>query len=153
GRGSARAEDPTDTSPAQRSSAHLRSDRSSATSPPARSASRPRSREQALKRSGRKRSETIWKCTVLPPTDWPLLLSPSCTGSSPPVMRSPSQKSFFCSYSSEAKSSSGRQKGPASKATTENPALASLQARVPPPAPVPTIAKSTSSSSRQQRIG
>src|SRR4051812_23202222 len=69
------------------------------------------------------------------------------------MMRGPSQNSFSCDFSSEAKSSSGRQNGPASNPITENPYSASLQARVPPPAPVPTIAKSTSSSSRKQRIG
>ena len=65
----------------------------------------------------------------------------------------PSQNNFSCDFSSDAKSSSGRQNGPASNPITENPYSASLQASVPPPAPVPTIAKSTSSSSRQQRIG
>src|SRR5205085_2437408 len=38
-------------------------------------------------------------------------------------------------------------------ATTEKPASASLHASVPPPAPVPTIAKSTSSLSPKQRMG
>src|SRR3954454_3066096 len=69
------------------------------------------------------------------------------------MIRSPSQNNFSCDFSSDAKSSSGRQNGPASNPITENPYSASLQAKVPPPAPVPTIAKSTSSSSRQQRIG
>jgi hypothetical protein len=66
------------------------------------------------------------KCTVLPPTPLPLLLLPSWMGSFPPVMRSSVQYSFCCSSSSDAKSSSGRQKGPASKATTLKPAFASL---------------------------
>src|SRR5262249_9795916 len=48
---------------------------------------------------------------------------------------------------------SGRHQGPASKPTTENPISASRHASVPPPAPVPTIAKSTASSSRYSRIG
>jgi hypothetical protein len=41
-----------------------------------------------LNHSGRKRSETIAKCTVEPPTALPLLLLPSCNGLSPSTMRS-----------------------------------------------------------------
>src|SRR6185312_14878761 len=60
---------------------------------------------------------------------------------------------FSLCVSSEAKSSSGRHFVLTSTATTENPASASLQASVPPPAPVPTIAKSTASFSPYSRIG
>src|SRR5579885_3253876 len=93
------------------------------------------------------------KCTVLPPTERPLLLAPSTSGSLPSQIRSPVQYSFCWCVSSEAKSSSGRHHGPASKPTTENPASARRQASVAPPAPVPTMAKSTGSPSRYSRIG
>src|SRR5579884_2632532 len=93
------------------------------------------------------------KCTVLPPTERPLLLAPSTSGSLPSQIRSPVQYSFCWCVSSDAKSSSGRHHGPASKPTTVKPSSASRQARVPPPAPVPTTAKSTASSSRYSRIG
>src|SRR4051794_14747041 len=93
------------------------------------------------------------KCTVLPPTALPLLLEPSCSGFSPPEMRSSVQYSLVCSDSSEANSSSGRNHGPASRPTTENPCSASRQASVPPPAPVPTIRKSTGSDREYCRIG
>src|SRR6201996_1241340 len=93
------------------------------------------------------------KCTVEPPTALPLLLLPISNGFSPSTMRSSVQYSLVCSLSSDAKSSSGRKYGPASSATTENPCSASLQANVPPPAPVPTIAKSTASFCAYSRIG
>ncbi len=93
------------------------------------------------------------KCTVLPPTARPLLREPSSSGCWPATTRFSSQKSLVCSSSSEANSSSGRYQPPASNATTENPASASFAASVPPPAPVPTMAKSTSSSSRYCFIG
>src|SRR6201996_7750397 len=106
-----------------------------------------------LNHSGRKRSDTIAKCTVEPPTALPLLLLPISNGFSPSTMRSSVQYSFVCSVSSDAKSSNGRKYGPASSATTENPCSASLHANVPPPAPVPTIAKSTASPWGYSRIG
>src|SRR5581483_907026 len=74
-------------------------------------------------------------------------------GLCPPERRSSVQYSLVCSASSEAKSSSGRNQGPASSPTTENPASANRHARVPPPAPVPTITKSTGVSSANSRIG
>jgi hypothetical protein len=63
------------------------------------------------------------------------------------------QNSFCCSRSSEAKSSSGRQKGPASSAMTENPFSASRHAKVAPPAPAPMMRKSTASFSPYSRMG
>ena len=63
---------------------------------------------------------------MLPPTDLPLLLTPILIGLSPSISRSSIQKTLFCSVSSEAKSSSGRQNGPASNAMTENPCSARL---------------------------
>ncbi len=47
----------------------------------------------------------------------------------------------------------GANTGRRQDATTENPDSASLQASVPPPAPVPTITKSTSSFAPNSRIG
>src|SRR5690349_11292438 len=92
------------------------------------------------------------KCTILPPTALPLLFDPSFSGYSPSQIRSSVQYSFCWWSSSEANSSSGRHHGPASSATTEKPYSASLQASVPPPAPVPTMAKSTASSSVYSRM-
>src|SRR5690348_16993142 len=68
-------------------------------------------------------------------------------------MRSSVQNSFSWCASSEANSSRGRHHAPASMPITEKPASASLHASVPPPAPVPTITKSTGSSSAYSRIG
>src|SRR6185437_5556739 len=74
-------------------------------------------------------------------------------GLAPSTTRSSVQYSFSCSRSSEAKSSSGRKYGPASNPTTENPPSASPASSGPPPAPVPTMTKSTASSSLNWRIG
>ena len=59
------------------------------------------------------------------------------------MIRSSVQYSLCEPASSDTQSSSGSQNGPASSTTTFHPRRASRCASVPPPAPAPTITRST----------